>query len=166
MTYVRTCLCHSWKNFIVSALIVSVVRIAFQAPSKLPLRPLPLYPRPSSSLPLPLPPLSVGQGVAGEAFGVSCARSWGGGGGGVVAGTGAVSAGPSLTGGWGGGSAEIPPSQPSPVLARSPPLPGPSELLVCDSRSRSRNSGGLLRERTRSHSPHASGSSSRTARGE
>ena len=52
--------------------------------------------------------------------------------------------------GGGGGSAEIPTSQPSPMLARSPPLPGPSELLVRDSRSHSRSSGGLRRERSRS----------------
>ena len=57
--------------------------------------------------------------------------------------------------GWegGGGSVEIPPSQPSPVLARSTPLPSPSELLVHDSQSRSRNSGGLRRKRIRSRSP-------------
>ena len=142
---------------------MSVVRIALQAPSPLPLRPLLLYcwplwrSWPPSSLPLPLLPLSEGRGVTGEALGVSrvfahasscpssCIRSRGDGGGG----------GGRWRCGWdwgclswsfphrggGGGSAEIPPSQPSPVLARSPPLPGPSELLVRDSRSRSCNSG-------------------------
>ena len=49
----------------------------------------------------------------------------------------------------------------SPVLARSPPL-----LLVRDSQSCSRSSGGLRRERSRSHLPRAYRGSSRAARGE
>ena len=96
------------------------------------------WPPVSLSLPLPLPPPSEGRGIAGKVLGVSraysspssCARSRGEGGGGAsaVAGSGAVSADSSLMGGR--GSAAIPPSQPSPVLARSTPVPGPSGLLV------------------------------------
>ena len=52
----------------------------------------------------------------------------------------------------------IPPSQPSPVLARSHPVPGPSGLLVCGSQSHTAQ--GLRRECTRSRS------SSGEARGE
>ena len=133
---------------------MSAVRFAHQALFPLPLRLLPLYrrplgrPGPHRLSPSPSPPPSEGQGVAGEALGVSrassspssCARSRvekGRAAGGVVAGNGAVSADSYLTGlGW-GGSAVIPPSQPSLVLARSPPLPGPSGLLLRDSQSHS-----------------------------
>ena len=84
---------------------MSAVRIGLQALFSLPLRPLPLYrrplrrPGPIVSLPPPPPP-SEGQGVAGEALGVSRACSSFsfpplahalGEGGSVVAGSGAVS---------------------------------------------------------------------------
>ena len=167
---------------------MSAIRIALQALFSLPLKTYPPVPpaymeaRPPSSL--PLPPLSEGRGVAGEALGVSCAcsrassspsscahsKGEGGGGGAQVAlwlGAGLSQLIPPLRrAGGGGGSAAIPPFQPSPVLARSPPMSGPSGLLVCDSQLHSHSSGGLRRERTRSRSPRASRSSSGESRGE
>ena len=104
-----------------------------------------------------LPPLAhaLGERVGGGGGGWHCGWDWG-----------CLSWSLTHGVGGGGGSAEIPLSPPSPVLARSPPLPGPSQLLVRDSRSCSRNSGGLCRERTHSRSPRASRSSSRAACGE
>ena len=175
VTYVRIGLWCSGRNIVVSGRIVSAERITLQAVFSLPLKHLPLYRRPlRRPIPHRLSPSPRPSEGRGEALGVShtssspsssCACSRGGGGGSVVAGSGAVSADSSLTWG-GGGSAAIPPSLPSPVLARSPPVPGPSGLLVCDSQSHSRSPGALRRVRTRSRSPRASQSSSGEAHGE
>ena len=145
VTYVRIGPWRSGRNIIVSARIVSAVRIALHALFSLPLKTSPPVPPASTEARSPLsllPPPSEVRGVADEALGVSrassspssCTRSRGeGGAGGVVAGSGAASADSSLMGRGGGVSAVIPPSQPSPVLARSSPLPGLSGLLMCDS---------------------------------